>query len=553
CFTQQIPAKGSFQLASNSIIPGTIKVNGFDSSFYHINYSKAIFTWIKSTGIDSTTISFRTFAFNWHEAYQKRNYDSVKNNFIVRQNTASFKNIPNYINALPGFGNIQYAGSLGRNISFGNTQDAVLNAQLNLQISGYIGDSILLTAAITDNNMPIQPDGTTSRLNEFDRILIQFKKKNWQASLGDIDIRENKSYFLNFYKRLQGAAFQTDNLYGKNIKHSITAAAAIAKGKFNRQILQVQEGNQGPYRLSSANNELFFIILANTERVFMDGILLQRGEDQDYVINYNTAEISFTPKHLITKDKRIQIEFEYTDRNYLNTALYINNNITIGSKWQFKVGFYNSGDAKNTTINQVLSSQQKNFLANLGDSIQNAFYPFEQVDSFTSGRIMYAKIKSPIGSDSIYVYSTNKDSARYLLNFVEVGANRGNYRLLLNNANGKVYEWIAPINGIKQGNFEPAQFLVTPKNLRIINTELLFKPNANNIISTEWAMSTWDVNLFSTKDKHDNKGYATKWQWQYQQPERNRKWQLANAVGFEWVSANFQPAERLRLVEFYRE
>jgi hypothetical protein len=212
-------------------------------------------------------------------------------------------------------------------------------------------------------------------LNEFDRIFLQFRKRNWQLSLGDIDIRQQTSYFLNFYKRLQGVAFETTNHLGNKTSMKTMVSGSIAKGKFTRNIFQGLEGNQGPYRLEGANNEFFFVVLANTERVYIDGELIATRGGPGLRDQLQYGRNKFYPRRMITKDKRIQIEFEYADRNYLNANIYLSNETNFNEKVKLRVGFFNNSDAKSSPINQTLDEKQKDFLGLLGDSIQKAYYP----------------------------------------------------------------------------------------------------------------------------------------------------------------------------------
>ena len=555
--TKKIATIGIVKLDSLSIVPNTIIIPLIDTSFYTLDVINASLNWKKKSTVDSVQITYRVFPYKLNAASRRYVFDSIRNNFIAEPsiiNKSSYANLGG--NGFLDFGSLEYNGSFGRSLSFGNSQDVVVNSQFNLQLNGLIGDSIQIAAAITDNNIPIQPDGTTQQLNEFDRVALQFKKKGWEVNLGDIDLRQNGNYFLQFYKRLQGASYSRTSNYGENTKNKILLSGAIAKGKFTRNIFQGSEGNQGPYRLRGVNNEIYFIVLAGTERVFIDGQVMQRGEDKDYIINYNTAEVTFTQHKMITKDSRIQIEFEYAERSFLNSMLYASNELQLNKKLIVQLAAYSNADAKNSPINQPLDQKQRAFLNDVGDSIQNALFPNAIVDSFSATKILYAFVDTLVNANhfTAYVYSTNPDSAKYNLSFIEVGFGKGNYINDYNGANGKVYKWVAPINGLPQGNFEPATFLVTPKKQQVFTASATYNINDKMKLTTEVAMSNYDINTLSTKQKNDNKDFGGRFALSrlFTLPSA-KSLQLKTNVGYEIEGKNFRTVERLRTPEFYRD
>jgi hypothetical protein len=460
------------------------------------------------------------------------------------------------------WGTLSKNGNISRGISFGNNQDVVVNSGLNLQLSGYLSDEIQVLAAITDNNIPIQPDGNTQQLQEFDKVFIQlFNKKN-KLIAGDFEIGKPRSYFMNFYKKAQGALIESNidfkSKKGKDYETHLylQGCGAVTKGKYARNLITAIEGNQGPYKLSGNNFESFIIVLAGTEKVYIDGKLLTRGESNDYIIDYNLGEITFMASQLITKDKRILVEFEYTDRNYARTLFFAGTELDY-RKLKVRFNYFSESDLKNQSLQQDLSETEKLLLQSVGDSTQLAFVPNVDSITFSANYVMYKMIDTTVNSilyDSVFVYSTNADSAFYRLGFSYVGSGNGNYILTKSSANGRVFQWVAPIGNQPQGEYEPVKLLIAPQKKQMYTLGVDYAIGKTTMISVEGALTNYNRNAFSDLNKSDDYGYAIK-SGITNNFNLNKKsgWTLSADIYNEYVDKNFKPVEPYRSVEFSRD
>lgn len=457
------------------------------------------------------------------------------------------------------FEGLQSSGSITRGLTMGNRQDATLNSSMNLQLSGKLTDDIEILAVISDQNIPFQPEGTTQQIQDFDRVFIQLSGAGATLTAGDFEIERPHGHFMNINRKARGASFAWESpaedslLPGGGAVHTLTAAA-ISRGKYARNAIAGMEGNQGPYRLRGNDNENFIIVMAGTERVFVDGVLLTRGTENDYIIDYNMAEITFMPSRTITRDSRIVVEFEYAERNYARSMVYTANQLDY-ERGSFRFNFFSEQDHRNQPLFQDISDERKTLMAAVGDSIHRAFDWNLDSTGFKNDRVMY-RLTDTLGFDTVFVYSTDPQHAVYQLGFTYVGEGNGNYRQATTAANGRVYQWVAPINGVPQGSHEPIILLVTPKKHQMLTLGGDITLARNTTLLAEYAFTNRDINLFSDLHKENNIGHALQLGMKNTfkgRPEQDTTWTFTTELHYEVTDQNFSAPERYREVEFERD
>lgn len=549
----------TIRLDSLSVIPGSLQVFRSDSlpvepGLWQLIEGGSSVVFKAPYPEDSLLFRYKVFPFDFGRIYFHKSAGIISLDEPSQLDPFLYRPFDSENAANTGFSSLNRSGSVSRGLAFGNTQDLSVNSTLNLQLSGKLSDEISILASVTDDNLPIQPQGNTQQLQDFDRVFIQLYDDRNKLIAGDFQLKSRESYFLKYFKRSQGATFESNFNWSPGMKGLAEASVAVSKGKFARNSIQGIEGNQGPYRLRGSDNERFIIVLAGTEKVYIDGRLLQRGQEFDYIIDYNTAEIIFTAKQRITKDRRIIAEFQYSDKNYARSLVqaHVEAKNDAGSSY---IGFYSEQDARNQPLQQDLDDEAREILRDAGDDLNLAVSSGIDSVGFSDDAVLYL-LRDSLGYDSVFVFSADPQQAFWRVSFSPVGAGNGDYVEDLFTALGRTFRWVAPdtINNVivRRGDHAPVIALVPPQKRQAFVAGAQRKLSRNWSVGGEGMLSVLDRNTFSPEDAGDDDGLGSRIWLRKELPAGDSLWRFVGDISYEFTSKNFSPVERFRAVEFER-
>jgi len=391
---------------------------------------------------------------------------------------------------------LRKSGTIVRGISVGSNQDLTVNSGLRLQLEGSVAPGVNVTAALTDENTPIQPEGNTQTLQEFDRVFVEIESKSAKATIGDFNLSLNNSEFADLERKLQGGQISTNFSLGQS-RHEGLLSVAFSRGKYHVNQFNGSDGVQGPYRLTDHDGEPLLVVLAGTERVYVDGEMQTRGQNNDYVIEYSSGEITFMPRRLITSDSRIVVDFQYTDELYprsffgtkIQSSLY-------NDKLKLQTTFLSEFDDKDNPLDITLSDKNISVLKAAGADKSKAIDTSAFVGKKSSGDPAGTYIRKDTLIDGkiiqIFRYAPSSDSAYWSPVFTYLEDGSGSYE----KESYGIYEYVGKGNG----DYEAYYQLPLPESKSLFDMAILLQPHHFLTLKLEGALSEHDLNTFSTVD-----------------------------------------------------
>ncbi len=413
-------------------------------------------------------------------------------------------------------------------LEVGSNKDAAVEQSLRVSLGGTVGDDVKITALLSDQNVPLQPEGNTQRLEELDEVLVKVEAPRAGATLGDFLSGRHGTPFADYERRLTGA-----EAVARIDSSSVRGVGAKARGNFQSVEFRGVEGKQGPYVLAGSGFDVGGVIVAGSERVWMDGQLLTRGDVNDYVMDYSLGVLEFTNRRLVTRDSEIAVDFEVAEQAYKRSFYTGEGRSSLASgRYGFRASVTAENDGDEPT-NFTLTQERRAALEAAGDS--TALVP---------GAVCGVEGGDYDDVGGIFEYA-GRDSGSCEVAFTFVGAAQGDYVRDRDLDTGFAFFRFA---GAGLGDHVPGLLLTAPHTTQL--ADVGFTGRAGQlVVDADGAFSRQDLNRLSNDDDANNDGAAGRvalgWLRDAPGPEALHSGVTANVRGQE---SEFSPLGRTREV-----
>jgi len=397
-------------------------------------------------------------------------------------------------------GRLNVHGSKSVRVSSGNRRELTVDQTLRLSISGKLTRDISVQATLSDDNLPVVPEGNTEELRDVDKILIELRAPTWQATLGDFVAERSGTVFGDYRRKLQGVSFV--------VEPGTVGAEALAgspRGVYRTLQIRGEEANQGPYRLGAGDVGSNLFIVAGSEKVTLDGESLTRGADRDYVIDYVRGTVTFTYRRLITAESTIVVEFEAGEGPYARTVVGGGGRVSgdlpfgLGLPAELACRLVREKDDPDRLRTGSLAEEDRAILAAAGDDAGAALDRTVVAVADDQGNYDLAVVDG----DTIYVFAP--EGGDFDVSFFYVGPGDGDYALESLTETG---ERIFAYQGPGGGSYLIGRPLPLPESHSLVTMVARLGDAEQPRLRAEVNFSRRDLNQLSGLDDDDNAGTA---------------------------------------------
>jgi len=389
---------------------------------------------------------------------------------------------------------LRLRGTKTLSLEVGSNRDATLKQSLDMNVTGEISKGLNLIAVLTDRDLPIQPEGRTEALNQLDEIRVELQSQSFKASLGDCNFTLDGASLVNVSRKLEGAQARGT---AKGI--DVLLAGSTLKGKWVTRDFVGVEGRQGAYQLTTDAGAPC-VVIAGTERVWLDGVKLRRGESADYWIDYGSGKLYFTNRRPITGSTKISVEYEYATGDYQKNfyAAGVGANLK-GQSGRVEFLIVSEADQKGPEAG-ALSDEEKRMLEDLGDAPARG--TVEGAVFVGVGKGDY-ELASDVSTGATFFKFVSEGGGSYHVSFVNVGSNKGAYFAAVDTIGEVYYAYAGP----GRAEYNPGRSLVAPSSRKVEDLRATISAKGFDFVG-EFALSQNDLNTLSSTGDDDNFGKA---------------------------------------------